>query len=96
MLPHLIKQAREDEDNQSLRTEKAENLPRMDSSRGKKVPARPIFKIGTILTADSTEVSQAQLCVRTKCSIPNIHTYSLHIKKAGFACLSEQLVDLSQ
>lgn len=32
----------------------------MDRSRGKKVPVRCIFKIGTVLAAHFTEVSQAQ------------------------------------
>lgn len=58
MLQHLIKQARKD-GNWSSGQETAEKRPRTDSSRGKKVPARRIFKICTILAAHSTEVSQA-------------------------------------
>lgn len=65
------------------------------------MPLRGISQTGTILTAYSTEVSQAQLFLRgfdfqTVCFLSNIHTYSLYIKKAGFPFLSEQLGDLTQ
>lgn len=68
----------------------------MDSSEGKQLSVRDISQIGTILTAHSTEVSQAQLFLRgfdfqTVCFLCNIHTSSLYTKKAGFVCLSEQL-----
>lgn len=78
----------------SLRQQKAEKLPNTGSSKGKQVSVRGITQTGTILTAHSTEVSQAQLFLRgfdfqTVCFLCNIHTFSLYIKKAGFVCLSE-------
>lgn len=70
----------------SLRQQKAEKVPKMDSSKGKQVSVRDISQTGTILTAHSTEGSQAQLFLwgfhfQALCFVSNIHTSSLFTKK---------------
>lgn len=76
----------------SLRQQKAEKLPKMDSSKGKQVPVRGISQPGAILTAHSTEVSQAQLFLRgfdfqTVGFLWNIHTCVFLVYKKGWVCV---------